>query len=103
MANALSPSSPVNFTASAAGKIVEATRRVLNAPTSSPTPRKANPAAAQPIWAYLSSPGGINGLFWSWVRVAPVPQHVQPTVNNPVTIDDVPLFQMSSPPVAGYQ
>ncbi len=100
---ALDPSKAVNFTPAAAEKIVEATRRVLNAPASTPTGRNAVAEPGTPFWAYLTSPGGINGLFWSWVRVVPVPQHQQPTVDQPVTIDDVPLFQFSSPPVAGYQ
>ncbi len=100
---ALDPTKPVNFTPAAADKIIEATRKVLNPPTSTVTGRNPVMEPNTSFWAYLSSPGGINGLFWSWVRVVPVPQHQQPTVNNPVTIDDEPLFQMSSPPIAGYQ
>jgi hypothetical protein len=100
---ALDPTSPVSFTAAAAAKLVDAARRVLNQPTSTPNARNPLVEPNTTFWAYLSSPGGINGLFWSWVRVVPVPQLQQPTVNNPVTIDDVPLFQFSSPPIAGYQ
>lgn len=90
----------VNFTPEAANRIIAATRKVERTPTSLVGDR--NPAAPSDIefWAWLSSPGGWNGLFWSWVRVQPIAS--LPTSNDPPTMEDSPLFEFAEPLVSGY-
>lgn len=91
----------VNFTKDAGDRIIAATRKIERTPTNLVGDR--NPGAPQDIsfWAWLSSASGMNGLFWSWVRVQPVAD--LPTADDPVTIEDSPLFELSDPHVAGYQ
>lgn len=98
------PQSPVSFTFAAAQQIVETVRLVQGRKTSKATPRNANDSREKSFWAFLSSPGGLSGLFWSWVRVQPVQKFNMPTPNDPFTIDqNIPLWEFTDPPVAGYQ
>lgn len=92
----------VNFTPAAAARIVNATRKVERTPTNLVGDR--NPAAPPDatFWAYLSSPGGQTGAFWSWVRVRIVES--PPNVSSgPVDVLDEPdLWEFAEPLTAGY-
>ena len=81
-------------------RIIAGVRKVEQAPTSRAGER--NPPAPLDIsfWAWLSSPGGSAGLFWSWVKVRPVAK--LPTAIDPFTMEDPPLFELDEPHVAGY-
>lgn len=93
--------SGVNFTPAAAERIIAATRKVERTPTSIVGERRNTPPGEIAFWAWLSSGGGLNGLFWSWVKVEPAAE--LPTASDPWTMEDPPLFVLSTPHVAGYQ
>ncbi|MGE5607721.1 MAG: hypothetical protein ACM359_00560 [Bacillota bacterium] len=89
------------FTQQAAEAIVEHVREARRRSTNLVGEQRPSTPQEASFWAYLSSPGGFNGLFWSWVRVQPVLE--LPTAANPLTMDDPPLWTMGEPHVAGYQ
>jgi len=91
----------VAFTREAAERIANAVRKVENSPREAGGQRQHQPPQATQFWAYLSSGGGMNGLFWSWVKVVPVAK--PPTAGDPVTVEDVPLWDFADPMVSGYQ
>jgi hypothetical protein len=84
-----------NFELETGKPILAATRRVERIPTDKVGQRVNRPPPQNSFWALLVSPGGLNGLFWSWVRIAPSPQ--LPTPTDPYTIQDVPVFVVSEP------
>jgi hypothetical protein len=53
----------------AAQRIVDGVRSAEAMSTSTPNVRNPVMEPNTQFWAYLISPGGINGLFWSWVGV----------------------------------
>jgi hypothetical protein len=88
---------PVAFSQAAAQRIANAVRRVERTPTNMAGERNRAGPQDQTFWAYLTSPGGNTGHWWSWVRVAP-------NVNTgPVDFTDTPpLWDFAEPMVAGY-
>lgn len=95
-------SKPVAFTREAAVEMIATVHRVRQMSRRDMAGEK-NRALPQEtsFWAYLSSPGGLNGLFWSWVKVQPVAN--PPSANDPWTIEDVPLWEFAQPQVAGWE
>ena len=90
-----------NFTLDTAKRVLAATRRVERMPTDKTAERVHRAPPENSFWAMLVSAGGLNGLFWSWVRVSPSPQ--LPAATDPYTIQDVPLFVMSEPHATGWE
>ena len=93
--------SAVNFTKAAAERIIAATKKVERDPKNLVGERNRTAPADISFWAWLSTPAGTSGLFWSWIKVQPVAN--LPTSTDPFTLDDPPLFELTDPPVAGYQ
>src|SRR5687767_10996900 len=91
----------VAFTHEAAVRIASAVRKVENTPRKVGGERQHQPPQQTQFWAYLSSGGGMNGLFWSWVRVVPVDR--PPSASDPITVQDVPLWDFAEPITSGYQ
>jgi hypothetical protein len=91
----------VAFTHDAAVRIANVVRKVERTPQNLGGERGRAAPQDTSFHAYLSTPGGYNGLFWSWVRVAPV--DAPPTAADPFTAEDVPLWQFADPIVSGYQ
>src|SRR3954468_14698988 len=90
-----------NLELESAKRVLAATRRVERIPTNKVGDRIPRPPVENSFWAMLVSAGGLNGLFWSWVRVAPSPQ--LPAASDPFTIQDVPLFVISEPHATGWE
>lgn len=90
-----------NFDLATAKRVLEATRRVERMPVDKRLDRIHRQPPENSFWVYLTSAGGLNGLHWSWIRVQPAAN--LPTADDPLTVQDVPLFEMASPVVVGFQ
>jgi hypothetical protein len=91
----------VAFSPEVAHRIANAVRKVERTPQDMAGDRNRPAPQETSFWAFLSSGGGMNGLFWSWVKVVPVER--PPTAGDPVTVEEVPLWDFSDPIVSGYQ
>jgi hypothetical protein len=92
----------VAFSPAAAQRIANAVRKVERTPTSMAGDRNRPDPQDQTFWAYLTSPGGNTGHWWSWVRVAPIEKAPNVTTGPVDFTETPPLWDFAEPMVAGY-
>ena len=92
----------VAFTHDAARRIIASTLREERRPRDMAGEKNRRGPQEASFFAYLSTGGGMNGLFWSWVRVVPV---AKPPAAAAATIvmEDPPLWEFAQPIASGYQ